>query len=680
MSYLRSAFVLSLTCIAGIGFVCGCRSRGIIEQPMVSAAPYTREISTPNVEIAPAPEAVEVVEPLTVRTKEAAEDWFLSLEEAVHITLENSEVIRDIGGRVVTGPQGTPTVYDPALQELDPATGVEAALSAFDAQLQSNIAFDRDERAFNNLFFGGGATNVASNTANFDVALTKQSAAGTSYALRNITTYDRNTAPSNLFQSAYNTRMEAEFRQPLLRGAGVTYNRIAGPNSGIGGYNGVVIARIRTDIALADFEVAVRNLVRDVEDAYWQLYFAYRSLDARTAAYEAALASWRTVQDRLDAGGADGEQEALARANFYQTKVAMQNALSGGGTTVGVYSAERNLRQLMGIPANDGRLIRPKDEPSTAERIFDFQEALELALERRVELRRQRWTIKQRQAELLASKNFLLSNLDLIGLYRWRGFGDELIGNRDVLNGSAFSDLYSGALQGWQLGLQFSTTFGKRREFAAVRSAELQLARDRALLRNQELTISNQLSGQFAELDRSFVVTQSNFNRAIAERQRLNAALAKLDAGVEILEFVLEAQRTTADADSEYYRTLVDYNLAVADLHVQRGTYLENLGVCLTEGPSSAAAYNSYRKEFRRFKPRMNYCIMRPGAVSRGAYQQHSNRIGTDDSSLLNLEEIQELDTSVPMADSTINPGSPPVPVTSDSAFTADPIPLPTDF
>ena len=41
-----------------------------------------------------------------------------------------------------------------------------------------------------------------------------------------------------------------------------------------------MLARINTDIALADFEASVRNLVADVETAYWDLYLQYRSLDA----------------------------------------------------------------------------------------------------------------------------------------------------------------------------------------------------------------------------------------------------------------------------------------------------------------------------------------------------------------------------------------------------------------
>ncbi len=84
-------------------------------------------------------------------------------------------------------------------------------------------------------------------------------------------------------------------RQPLLRGAGVQFNRIAGPGAQPGLYNGVMLARINTDIALADFEASVRNLVADVETAYWELYFNYRSLDAVIAGRESALQTWRKV-------------------------------------------------------------------------------------------------------------------------------------------------------------------------------------------------------------------------------------------------------------------------------------------------------------------------------------------------------------------------------------------------
>ena len=588
----------------------------------VDEPPVARQISTP-IECSPRePLASDPTRPLSVDMLDEPIDWPLSLEQAVQITLENSDVIRDLGGRLVASPQAASSVYDVALREMDPAFGVEAALSDFDTRLTSSMIFDRDEQAFNNQFFGGGASNLATNRGDFNLELAKRAATGTQISVRNITNYNRNDSPVNLFRSAYDTQFNAEVRQPLLRGAGVNFNRIAGPNAQPGNYNGVVLARIRTDIALADFETSVRNLIRDVEQAYWQLYFSYRSLEARQAAYDAALASWRTVQKQYEASVVDGEQEALAQANYYLALSALKNALGGGPASsgiVGVYSSERNLRKLMGVQASDGRLILPTDEPSTAKRIFDWEESLSMGLDRRVELRRQRWTVKQRESELVAAKNFLLSQLDMIALYRWRGFGDDLLGNADVPAGSAFETLYGGDLQGWQLGLQYSVALGKRREHAAVRSAELNLAREKSILRNQELDIGNNIASQFAELDRAYSVARVNFNRSLAERRRLEAARSKYDAGTELLEFVLQAQQTTADADTQYYRSLVDYTTAVMQFHYERGSYLKYMNVQLEEGPWSPEAYCSYKKEFRRFKPKMNYCMTSPPPVSNGA-------------------------------------------------------------
>ncbi len=81
----------------------------------------------------------------------------------------------------------------------------------------------------------------------------------------------------------------------------------------------MVLARINTDIALADFEASVRNLVSDVEVAYWELYFAYRNLDAVKTGYESALSTWRKVYtlNRIGSKGGEADKEAQARQQVY---------------------------------------------------------------------------------------------------------------------------------------------------------------------------------------------------------------------------------------------------------------------------------------------------------------------------------------------------------------------------
>ena len=53
-------------------------------------------------------------------------------------------------------PEGGRTKSDPSIIESDPRFGIEGALSAFDAQFTSNFSFEKNNRALNNVFFGGG--------------------------------------------------------------------------------------------------------------------------------------------------------------------------------------------------------------------------------------------------------------------------------------------------------------------------------------------------------------------------------------------------------------------------------------------------------------------------------------------------------------------------------------------
>ena len=615
-------------CIAGILInSMGCRTQNEFrfQNPPHGYRQPSTEIEVPNLPLEYASEAIDAQPPLTLSSEEPTEFWPLTLADTIRLTLESSEVMRDLGARVVTGPAGSPTVYDPAIQQVDPRGGVEAALSAFDAQVDASLLFNRNERTLNNLFVGGGTVSLAQNSGDFNAQVSKRAATGTQFVLRNITNYNRNNVPSNRFASFYDTVLQTEFTHPLLRGGGLDFNRIAGPNAAPGGYGGVVIARINTDIALADFELAIRNHLRAVEETYWQLYFAYRNLDALQAGRRATLNTWERIKNELEVGTKSPLEEATAREQYFLAHAQVQTALTGtDGGQVGVYSVERTLRSLMGLTATDGRLIRPADEPLMAKAVFDWDESVRKSLDRRVELRRQRWTIQQRQLELQAARNYALSRLDVIGRYSWRGFGDDLFGNRDAVNGSAAADLFNGDLQDWQLGLQFSTPIGNRIGHAAIRHAELQLARDRAREREQQRQIVTDLSSSFGELVRSRSVSRTNYNRGLAARERLEKAEDRYRVGATLVEFVLEAQQRVVTADSDYYRALTDYTTAVSGVHLARGTYLSYLGVSLTEGPWSAGTQRLAAKEAHRWGPRRlsNYCIMQPGVVSQGPYQQ----------------------------------------------------------
>jgi len=611
----------------------GCRASPEIafDPSTVCCHEWIKEIEYPDVYAAadPCAEQTPLIPPPTVRRFEELEYVSLTLEEAVQLALTNSEVIRHIGGRIVAAPGTATTVFDPSIIETDPRVGVEAALSAFDAQFYTSLGFQQQERE-QNINSQNAATYSdfrwrQEEYARFRMGVGKVTAAGTEFSFDNETLQIGSNAPFWRVPNYYDTTFSASMRHRLLQGGGLEFNRIAGPSATPGNYRGVLIARLNTDLALSEFEMSVRNLLRDVERAYWELYFAYRDLDAKMEGRGYALEAWELEKRRVEADLRPPDQEAFVREQYYGAQAAVENALSGINAAPGVLGAEQQLRSLLGLPASDGRILRPSTPPLTADLQFDWEESLGLSLMRRVELRRQRWKVKQRELELIASRNFRLPRLDAVAQYQWRGMGDELFSGHDFLGYSdgALAEVFNGDLQGWTLGFEFTEPIGRRAGHAAVRNAELLLRREEAILREQERQISLELRSAFTELDRAYAVTRSNYNRHVAAQIQLAAERKRNSVGETRLDLVLQAQRNAVVAEVAFHRALVDYNLAVSQMNLVRGVLLDSLQVYLTEGPVSCDSYESAVREARRFARR---CIppraVVPFPVSAGPYPQ----------------------------------------------------------
>lgn len=617
-------------------------------------------IEYPDVNAPPIEDVANAQAPLTLANAQDFKMWDLSLEEVVRLTLENSTVVRTLGGRINDGGQNISTTapesltagggnaittYDAALTESGyggntgsqfSGRGVEAALSEFDAQLDSSLVWQKNDRPQN---FGLAAAPDFFNplfrqdTGRYTIGMTKTAANGSTFEARTNTNYDQNNNGSRTQPSDWFANVEAAVTQPLLQGAGTEYNRIAGPRSfseSAGNFSdqidGVLIAKLRTDVTLTDFEAGIRDLVQQVEESYWELYFCYRDLEARRVGEASALETWRKVKAKFSIGGEGGEAntEAQSRSQYFNFRQQVEVAQSN------LFTVENRLRYLMGLAASDGRLIRPSDEPTIAPVKFDWATIHAESLARREEVRRQKWTIKRRELELIAAKNQLLPRLDLVARYRWLGAGDDLIdvprnGIPPFLDGStAWESLTSGDFQEWEAGLQFSMPLGFRLGMTTVRHSQLLLARERAVLQDLELQVSHQLSQTVRDLDLSYGTTQTNFNQRAAAEDDVKAVAAIYDVGRVTLDLLLQAQQRRAQAESAYYRSLVDYNRAIMRVHWRKGSLLEYNGIFLQEGPWPGKAYFDATRRARRRDAAINldYGFTRPNVMSRGVYNQ----------------------------------------------------------
>ena len=575
---------------------------------------FVTQIEYPDVNLPISPTTAQSPLPLSIENPAELPTFELTLQQAIHASLQSSDVLRSLGGQVVTAPTGQAAKFDVALTDLNPQTGTQAALAAFDAQVTSQLFWAKNDRPQNNSFAQLFQPIFAQTTGNYINQIQKRTATGAQFALRTNVLYDNNNNPTRLFRSDFTGFLEAEYRQPLMAGSGTTYNRIAGPTTVPGQYNGVLITRINTDISLADFEAGVLRLINDVEGAYWELYFAYRALDAQVKGREASLTLWQQINEFKKVGLQGGERgpESEARANYYLFVTQVNDALAG---TSGLYSSEQRLRYVMGLPPTDGRLIKPSDQPLEAEVTFDWEASLSDALTRRVEVRRQEWTIKRRELELIASRLNKRPRLDALTQYRWRGLGDHLIGSRNPNNqfASLSQNITEGNFQEWQAGFDWNYAVGLRQASAAVRHAQLNLAKDMTVLQEQQLRISHDLSNAARQVTRSYVQLQTNYNRNKADQDYLDARQARMDVGIGGINtgdnptfFLGQAQQRFANSESSFFRSLVDYNLSLRDFHREKGSLLAYNQVNLSEDGLDAGTLQAAYQRGRHFTPRDN--------------------------------------------------------------------------
>ncbi|MBI3465695.1 MAG: TolC family protein [Planctomycetes bacterium] len=522
------------------------------------------------------------MEPRTPSNPEGQEIWELGLEEAIALALQNSDVIRTLAGPEVIASRET--VYDPAITE----TTIQEALAAFDAKFATNMFWTRTDQPPGVTFGGGIPVPNERDQASFGSSLTKLLATGATAGIGYNTNYllippfrtvTRSPGPDGIFgtlddvftpgirrtAAQYTPNLEFSIRQPLLRGAGVDFNRAP-----------IVIARLKSDQSLWDFKEAVLGLVRSVEQAYWELHAAHVSLRTVERVLPLAQEAVRIEEERRKFGAGILANVAQARTQFLAFRQQRVQALAT------VLEKETALRNLLGLPPNDGRRLVPKDEPVQAPLAIDWPATIQTALERRPDVVRQRLAVRVQELQLLIARNGLKPQLDVQGLWRINGLGDDLTKALDVLSDNQFTD--------WQLGISLEVPLGFRQASAQVHAAELGLDKQRALLQQVVHATAHKLNDTLRELDSLYQQYQAADERLQASTEWVEGSQNKYKDpfGVSLPEALLVYQtalQASANAARDRSDLIARYNATLARLEEENGTLLAARNIAVQSDP-----------------------------------------------------------------------------------------------
>ena len=643
----RLGLVLALCCMMLTTPACRHRGESVKYLGQANSAQYLNQatqIAYTDLEKPISPKVDFATPPRRISDRRKDEVWDVTLDEAIQTALLNSQVIRTAGqflspgNPLLANPDFVTSVYDPAIQEsgvLFGRRGVEAALSDFDTQFTTQLLYGRNETIQNNtIALGRLAGEVLDETSDtFSTTLQKRLATGGQLSLSHSINHTGRNIPSGpgatqLFTTVYEGNFQFQFRQPLLAGGGAEYTRIAGPISaniqGVTGVQqGVIIARIENDMELADFERDVQQLVHDVEQEYWQLHLSYLAFDLRSRTTAMVQKSLEVANAKLEAGtGLGGRSVLTLRSMLLDSKGQTTTALND------IYASEARLRRLMGLPVNDGRVIRPIDSPVSAEIQLSWEDSLSDALVKRPEIRRQKWSIRSLELQLRAAENLLMPRLDFVSSYRLNGYGDDLFGTRNdnnplIPNGvdHFYESITSADEPGWNFGFEFSVPIGRRFAKTQVQSLELQLAKARAVLEEQEVEISHEVADVFRRVDNAYAASENAYNQYLVADEARAVALALFSKNIDSdpeLEQLLRAEMRSAQAELQMASALTEYNSNLADLHLRTGRTLRANNVHLMEGPWCQDAYIDANEEFearRHARP-----VRKPHRVSTEPY------------------------------------------------------------
>jgi outer membrane protein len=419
-----------------------------------------------------------------------------------------------------------------------------------------------------------GASSRIQDTYLFDASVSQQLATGTSFTVDMNMNRLLTNSNNSVFNPAYTSRVVYTVGQHLLQNRG----RIINLRQVLEGQN-------TEKISEAGFEMQLTALIVQAQKSYWDLVFAAQDLDVKHRSLDLAERTLSDNRQKVDIG-------TLAPVDLVptQAQVAVVNDQIVQ-SQFAVTTAEDQIKKLVSSDKDATMfLIKLKtlDLPLRPEavQIPTLEEAIRIALENRPEIRQAQLDLKNKDMEVLYTKNQRLPVVDVTGTFDQNGLGGTQ--RRGFLLGTAplSPPIPGGTFE--SLGQLFG--FGYT-GFSAGFNIQIPLS-NKAVNADYERTLNDQrlsqskidTTAQTIGLDVRNSLMQVQMYKARIDTARIARELAqktyeaerdKFDLGTSTIQFVLNDQNLVAQAESNEVQTIVNFSKAIVDLDRSMGMTLK---------------------------------------------------------------------------------------------------------
>jgi outer membrane protein len=351
------------------------------------------------------------------------------------------------------------------------------------------------------------------------------------------------------FNPVYNSDVALTVTQPLLRGAGLAYNRTQ-----------IERSRLGVEIARLNFKSSILLVVRDTETAYYNLVFAREQLAVKNHSLALAQRLFEENKTRKLTGVATDLDVLSAEVGI---------ATARNGVVIaeqGVHNREDSLLALIGqfeFNSNVGTVgLIPYHEPSPS---FDL--SYKLARENQPDFLATQTSIKQLQLDASSAKNASRPTLNVGGSVGLNGTNRSYY---SAVNNAADGDAHS-----WGLDVSLSVPWGLHADRARYRSALASLRQQESRLQQIEQTLLVDVRAAVRAVETNQQSVEINRKATELATRQYELELARFKAGLSTSRQVLQVQDDLETARVNELLAQVNLRIAIANLHQLESSSLQ---------------------------------------------------------------------------------------------------------
>ena len=459
--------------------------------------------------------------------------------------------------------------YDIKIAHLDPPIRekeITVEKSIFDPVLNVTGQTQDFETPSNSLLqLGLGSSLAGFNMSSQTLGATAEKlwATGAIFALEfNIGKTHIDPAPFAFFNPSVTSYVEARITQPILKNAGIFYNR-----------SKIYIARNNKKISLLQLKQTAIEVINNVQKKYWELVKAVEDLKVRNKSLERAKDLLRNNRIQAKVG-------TLAPIDVLEAEEGVAKQVEGVIVEENnVENKEDELKQIMNLKRDsilsDASII-PLDKPSFEIRKVSLDESIEIAIGNRPELLVQNLDIENAKINVKQKRNQLLPKLDFEAGIRYSGLSAN--------KGNSLDSTFSEKFQSEFFGVALEVPVGNREARNNYSKARLETTRSIMRRSRIEQDVIVEVRMAVRQIKTNIERVKASTKAKELAQERLEAEEKKFKVGRTTSLEVVRAQENLAIAEGRATNAIVDYQISLGDLEAVQGTILAKNSITIEDG------------------------------------------------------------------------------------------------